>query len=235
MVKQYLPEFSDRSWNLQKKNVRYMDASGKIKFRNMTQEEAPVYRNLNPKYNQDMEKVYTDIDQEERFIQYPDFDVAKLYDPNHSSLADSAHEKVMKGLRSLNTNSYYNRMFYDMSQKGGTYAWCEQPFLSENIGAQIVPKEDKIEFKNIAKMLPPNIEEELIHAAQKQVYGMDTMANQKEKYEKSIEHEAKVIQDYVRALKNFQTQEGKYPSSGYMGMKGPLDISYNAFLGKIAK
>lgn len=167
MVKQYLPEFSDRSWNLQKKNIRYMDASGEIKFRNMTQEEAPVYRNLNPKYNQDMEKVYTDIDQEERFVQYPDFDVAKLYDPNHSSLADSAHEKVMKGLRSLNTNPYYNRMFYDMSQKGGTYAWREQPFLSENIGAQFVPKEDKIEFKNITKMLPPNIEEELIHAAQK--------------------------------------------------------------------
>lgn len=64
---------------------------------------------------------------------------------------------------------------------------------------------------------------------------MDTMANQKEKYEKSIEHEAKVIQDYVRALKNFQTQEGEYPSSGYMGMKRPHDTSYNAFLGKIAK
>ncbi|WP_455497675.1 hypothetical protein [Coprobacter sp.] len=234
MIRQYMPEFSDRSWSLEKKNVRYLDASGNVNFRDMTPVEAPAYQNLKPEYNENLEKVYTDINEEGQFIQYPEFDVAKLYDPNQSTLADPAHKKIMAGLESLNSNPYYNQMYYDMSQKGGTYAWRENLNLNNGIEAQFVPKHDMIEFKNIEKMLPQNIEEELIHAAQKQAYGMDTMVANKKKYGKSIELEAKIIQDYIRTLKTFQVQQGAYPPGSY-GMKGPNNILYNAFLKKIAK
>lgn len=200
----------------------------------MTPVEAPAYQNLKPEYNENLEKVYTDINEEGQFIQYPEFDVAKLYDPNQSTLADPAHKKIMAGLESLNSNPYYNQMYYDMSQKGGTYAWRENLNLNNGIEAQFVPKHDMIEFKNIEKMLPQNIEEELIHAAQKQAYGMDTMVANKKKYGKSIELEAKIIQDYIRTLKTFQVQQGAYPPGSY-GMKGPNNILYNAFLKKIAK
>ena len=229
-----MPEFSDRSWSLEKKNVRYLDASGNVNFREMTPVEAPAYRNLKPEYNENLEKVYTDIYEEGQYIQYPEFDVNDLYDDYQSAYYDNDRDKIVNGLKTLNSNPYYNRMFHDIVKKGGKYAWRPNLNLSDNIEAQFDPERDMIEFKNRGKMLPQNIEEELIHAAQKQAYGMDTMVANKKKYGKSIELEAKIIQDYIRTLKTFQLQQGTYPSGSY-GMKGPNNISYNAFLEKIAK